>query len=277
MEVKITPAKKFQGINKQYLREIYAYRDMLFMLVRRDISSVYKQTVLGFAWAVFRPLVQMVVFTLFFGKLLGVGKQVGNDVPYALFSYAALVPWTYFAGSMNVATGSLVASKHFLTKVYFPRIVVPMAPIISKMVDFFIAFAILVVLLLIYGVYPSWQVILLPLPFVLLVLTSFGISIWLSAMAIQYRDIQQLMMFFAQLLMYAAPVIWPLSIIPEKFQLIYSAYPMVGVIEGFRASLLGNKPFPYEMIGIGYATSISMVIGGIIYFRNRERKFADVA
>lgn len=277
MEVKISKQQAEQVLSAQYFKDIYRYKDLLYMLIKRDISVIYKQTVMGFAWAIFRPLVQMVVFTVFFGKLLGVGQKIDGGVPYALFSYAALVPWTYFASTLNGSTGSLVSNAQFLTKVYFPRLIIPIVPLIAKMVDFLIAFTILVIMLAFYGLTPGIEILFLPVLLVIMVLSAFGISLWLSALAIQYRDVQQLMMFLAQLLMYAAPVIWPMNIIPQEYQLWYGLYPMVGVIEGFRAILLGSGPVPYHLIGMGAITTAIVLLTGLVYFRRNEDKFADVS
>ena len=275
MEVKISKKSGFQFVTISDLKEIIYYKDLLYMLVKREVSVLYKQTVLGFAWAIFRPLVQMLVFTIFFGKLLGVEKQIEGGLPYALFSYAALVPWTYFSVALNSSTNSLVTNSQFLTKVYFPRVIIPITPIISKLLDFFIAFTILVVLTFFYGVTPGLNFLFLPILILMMILTALGMSLWLSALATQYRDIQQLMTFFAQLLMYAAPVIWPLNIIPEEYVRAYATYPMVGVIEGFRAVVL-NTAMPWDIVGIGFASASLLTVSGVIFFRNQEYKFADV-
>lgn len=276
MIVKITPRKGWQFITREDFRELMQYKDLLIMLVAREVSVLYKQTVLGFAWAIFRPLIQMVIFTLIFGKLVNMQSMIGTGLPYAVFSFTALVPWTYFAVALNGATGSLVGNSQFITKVYFPRIIIPLTPIISKLFDFAIAFVILILMLIAYGIMPTAQIVYMPLLILLMMMTAFGMSLWLSALAIQYRDVQQFMQFFAQLLMYAAPVIWPIALIPAEYHVYLGFYPMVGVIEGFRACLIGQAEMPWNMLATGFVTAILLMVSGTIYFRSRESVFADV-
>lgn len=276
MITKITPRKGWQFITIDDIKELAQYKDLLFMLVGREVSVLYKQTVLGFAWAIFRPLVQMVIFTVIFGKLVNMQAMIGTGVPYAVFSFTALVPWTYFAVALNSSTGSLVGNSQFITKVYFPRIIIPLTPIISKLLDFAIAFVILIIMLFAYGIVPNAQVVFLPILVLLMMMTAFGMSLWLSALAIQYRDVQQFMQFFAQLLMYAAPVIWPITLIPQEYHFYLGFYPMAGVIEGFRACLIGQTAMPWDMIGAGFVTATVLLLTGTLYFRSRESVFADV-
>lgn len=255
-------------------RELRQYRDLFYFLVLRDIKVLYKQTVLGFAWAILQPVFSMVVFSIVFGRL----AQIPSDgVPYPLFSYAALVPWTYFAGAMNGATNSLISNGAMLSKVYFPRLVIPMTPVLAKLVDFVIALAIVAVLMLWYRTPPTWNVLYLPLLVLLMVLTAAGIGMWLSALAIQYRDVRFAISFLSQLLMYAAPVVWPVSLVPIEYRLVYGLYPMAGVIEGFRAALLGSAPMPWDLIGMGTVSALLLALSGAFYFRRMERVFADVA
>lgn len=260
----------------QDLKELVSYRDLLYMLIRREIIVLYKQTVLGFAWAVFRPFVQMVIFTLVFGKLLNVQAAMAEGVPYAVFSYIALVPWTYFAVALNASTSSLVSNVQFLNKVYFPRLIIPITPVIAKLLDFFIAFVILIALLVFYGIVPGVGVVFIPVFILIMIMTALGAGLWLSALSIQFRDVQQLMQFLAQLLMYAAPVIWPISYMPEKYLFAYGFYPMVGVIEGFRSALMGT-PIEWTLVLNGGFTSVVLFVTGAMYFRSKEEKFADVA
>ena len=206
------------------ISELVEYKDLLYFLVKRDVNAIYKQTVLGFAWAIIRPFVQMVVFTLFFGKLAGIESSIKDGMPYALFSYIALVPWTYFSTSFIGSTSSLVNNASIITKVYFPRLIIPLTPVLAKAVDFLIAFSVVFLLMLYFGVYPSQNVIWLPLFVLMMFLLSIGMGFWFSAMAIQYRDINQLMQFGVQLLMYMAPIIWPISYIPEKYHFISSRF-----------------------------------------------------
>lgn len=266
MITKINPRKGWHFFTAEDLRELLQYKDLLYMLVGREVSVLYKQTVLGFAWAIFRPVVQMVIFTVIFGKLVNMQSMIGTDVPYAVFSFTALVPWTYFAVALNSSTGSLIGNQQFITKVYFPRIIIPITPILSKLLDFVIAFVVLVVMLFAYGIVPNYQIVFLPLLVLLMMMTALGMSLWLSALAIQYRDVSQFMQFFAQLLMYAAPVIWPITLVPEGYRFVYGFYPMAGVIEGFRASLIGQSAMPWDMIGAGFITATILMITGILYF-----------
>lgn len=254
-------------------RELWQYRDLFFFLVWRDIKTQYAQSVMGVGWAVLQPVVSMVVFTIVFGKL----AQVSSDgIPYSIFNYAGLVPWTYFSGSLTAATGSLVSSKAMITKVYFPRLVIPVAPVLGKLVDFGIAMLILFGMMLWFRIWPTIGVLALPLLVLLMMLTAAGAGMWLTALSVQYRDINYAMSFSMTLLMYAAPVVYPASLIPEQFRLLYALNPMVGVIEGFRSALLGTNPMPWDFIAIGSVTAILIAISGIAYFRRMEKIFADV-
>jgi lipopolysaccharide transport system permease protein len=204
-----------------------------------------------------------------------------DGIPYPIFSYTALIPWTYFSAAMIASTQSMIAGKGIFTKVYFPRLIIPLIPIFSKLVDFVIAFIILFGLMSWYGISPTLNIVFLPCLILLMILTASGIGMWLSAMAIQYRDIPQGISFLSQLLMYAAPVVWPLSLVKDKFGesavLMYGIYPMVGVIEGFRSALLGHIPMPWELMGIGTISSLLIFVSGALYFKSKERIFVDVA
>lgn len=276
--IRIEPPKGWRLVN---WRELVAYRDLLAQFVLRDVSARYKQTVLGYAWAVIRPVFSMVIFTVVFGNLAAVPS---DGVPYALFSYAALLPWTYFSGALGGATSSLTAQKGIFTKVYFPRLIIPLTPVLTGLIDFAIASLILGVLMVYYGVAPTLNVVFLPLLILIMVATAFGAGLWLSSLSVQYRDVSQAMTFAMQLLMYAAPVVWPVSLIVEKFpvwgetlRLVYGLYPMAGVIEGFRSSLLGTVPMPWDLIAIGAGVAAFLVVTGSLVFRRMERTFADVA
>lgn len=244
----------------------------------RDITVVYKQTILGFAWAILNPLFSMLVFTIIFGSL---AKIPSDGIPYPIFSFAALLPWTYFSSSLTGATNSLVTQASVFTKVYFPRIIIPLTPILSKLADFFIAFFILAGMMVYYKIMPSIELLYLPLLILLMILSAAGLGMWLSALAIQYRDVKFAMSFVVQLMMYTAPVVFPASLILENYgetlYLIYGLYPMTGVIEGFRSSIIGVNPMPWDLIGIGSLSSSLLFISGALYFRKMERIFADVA
>ena len=271
----IKPKSGWQLIN---WKELVEYRDLFYFLIKRDILAIYKQTVLGFTWAIIRPVFSMIIFSVIFG---GLAKIPSDGIPYPIFSYVALIPWTYFSSAMTASTQSLITGKGIFTKVYFPRLIIPLTPVLSKLVDFGIAFIILFGLMAWYRISPTINVIFLPILILLMMLTASGIGMWLSAMAIQYRDIPQGVGFLSQLMMYAAPVVWPLSLLQDKYgesvALLYGMYPMAGVIEGFRSALLGHIPMPWELIGIGTITALFMFISGAVYFKNKERIFVDVA
>lgn len=267
----IEPKKGWQVIDWRELRQ---YRDLFYFLVLRDIKVLYKQTVLGFAWAILQPIFSMVIFSIVFGRLAHIPS---DGIPYPLFSYAAMVPWTYFNSAVNGSTSSLISNAGMLSKVYFPRLIIPMTPVLAKLVDFVIALAIVAGLMLWYRVPPTWSVFYLPMLVLLMVLTAGGIGMWLSALSIQYRDVRFAMSFVSQLLMYAAPVVWPASLVPEQYRLLYGLYPMAGVIEGFRSALLGSTPMPWDLIGMGTLSALLVMISGAFYFRRMEHIFADVA
>jgi len=243
-------------------------------LVWRDIKTRYAQSVLGIGWAVIQPIFSMIVFTIVFGKLARINS---DGVPYAIFSYTALVPWTYFAGALSSSSGSLLGASGMMTKVYFPRLVIPLAPVLSKLVDFTIAFLLLLGMMVFFGFYLTIQIMYLPVLVILMMITASGMGMWLTAMAIQYRDINYAMGFFVQLLMYGAPVVYPASNVPEQFRLLYGCFPMAGVIEGFRSILLQTNPMPWDLITMGSVVSILLFISGAFYFRRTEKYFADVA
>jgi lipopolysaccharide transport system permease protein len=258
--------------------ELYRYRDLLYFMVLRDITVLYKQSVLGFAWAIINPLVSMVIFSIVFGKL---AKVPSDGIPYPIFSYAALIPWTYFSGTLNASSSSLITNSSVFTKVYFPRIIIPLTPVLSKMVDMLISLIMLFVLMLIFGIAPSYKLLLLPLLIFILALATAGLGSFFSSLAIQYRDVKFGLTFFIPLLMYAAPVVFPASLILENFgrtaYLAYALYPVTGVIEGFRAAIVFDKPIPWDLIMISSAGAMVLFVFGLYTFRRLEDWFADVA
>ena len=255
-------------------REMVEYRDLLRFLIWRDIKVLYAQSSLGIGWAIVQPVVSMIVFTIIFGRL----AQVSSDgVPYAIFTFTALVPWTYFANSLTQGTASLIANANMLSKVYFPRLMLPLSSVFAKLVDFGIAMVLLFVMMAWYGFVPGAGALLLPLLVLMMILCAAGLSMWLTALAIQYRDIKHAINFIVQLLMYAAPVVYPASLIPQQYRLLYAVNPMVGVIEGFRSALLGTQPMPWDLLAIGGGSSLLLALSGAMYFRRKERIFADVA
>lgn len=267
----IEPQHGFRLVN---WKELVEYRDLFYFMVWRNIRTRYAQSVLGVGWALIQPIVTMLVFTVIFGR---VAKVDSNGVPYAIFSYAALVPWTYFANSITDGSASLVTNANMLRKVYFPRIILPFASVAARILDFAIALVFLTALMLWFRYSPTWNVLALPLLAIILVLAAAGLGFWLTALAIQYRDINYAMNFIVQLLMYAAPVVYPTTLIPQAVQPWYALNPMVGVIEGFRSALLGTIPMPWKWIGIGAVSAVVLFASGLVYFRTRERIFADVA
>ncbi len=267
----IEPKKGWQLIDWQELRE---YKDLFYFLVWRDIKVLYKQTILGFVWAIIRPFFSMIVFSVVFGRL---AKVPSDGVPYPIFAYTALIPWTYFSTAMSSSTQSLISNANMLSKVYFPRLIIPLTPVLAKLIDFAIAFLLLGVMMVWYSIVPTWNVLFLPYLIILMILTASGIGMWLSALAIQYRDVRFALQFLVQLLMYAAPVVWPVSLVPAQYRLLYGLYPMAGIIEGFRSALLGTNPMPWDLILMGALSATIIALSGAFYFRRLERIFADVA
>tara|TARA_B100002051_G_C16742759_1_gene645362 strand:- start:1477 stop:2310 length:834 start_codon:yes stop_codon:yes gene_type:complete len=270
----IKPKSGFQLID---LQELFYYKDLLIFMVKREVTVIYKQTILGFSWAIIKPLFSMVIFSIIFG---GLAEIPSDDIPYPLFSYVALVPWTYFSTSMTRSTQSLVASAGIISKVYFPRLIIPLTPVLSGLIDFIISFSVIGILMIYFSIVPTLNILYLPILILMMVLTSAGIGMWLSALAIQYRDINFIVQFLAQILMYAAPVVWPVSLLESKFsisiRIFYGLYPMAGVIEGFRASLLGSTDMPWDLIGMGLISTFLIFISGAIYFKRKEPIFTDV-
>lgn len=255
-------------------RELVQYRDLFYFLVWRDIKVRYAQSILGIGWAIIQPVFSMIIFTLIFGRLANIGS---DGVPYAIFSFTALVPWAYFSNAMTDSSSSLITSAEMLKKIYFPRIMIPLTAILAKLVDFTIAFILLLLLMPLFGVAPTWNAVFLPLLIVLMTLTAAGIGMWLTALAIQFRDVRYGLNFAVQLLMYASPVVYSVTLIPEHLRIIYALNPLVGVIEGFRSALLGTNPMPWDYIGVGAMVAVFLFISGAFYFRRMEKVFADVA
>lgn len=260
------------------LKELVYYKDLFYFFVLRDITVMYKQTILGLLWAIINPVFQMVIFSVIFGKLASISS---DGIPYPIFSFTAILPFNYFSQSLSGASNSLIGSTSVFTKVYFPRILIPLTPVFSKLADFCIAFFILIGMMIFYHIIPSLNMLFLPMLILLMILTSVGIGMWLSSLAIQYRDVKFAIGFITTLLMYAAPVVFPATLILDKFgydyYLLYGLYPMVGVIEGFRSSMLGFNPMPWDLIGMGSISAVIVFLSGAYYFKKTERIFADVA
>ena len=253
-------------------KELSDYRDLFFFLIFRDIKVLYAQTVLGFAWALLNPMIQILIFTIIFGRVAALDT---DGIPYALFSTVAIVPWTYMSNAMSAGSTSLVAGQGMLGKIYFPRIIFPVTPILAKLVDFAISVLLIVIAMLYFGVYPTTNILYLPLFLLMMVAVPLGISLWLSALAIRFRDVKFAMPFVMRMLIYSAPIVYSASAIPEKWRLVYSLNPVVGVIEGFRACLLGGE-IPWMFILPGIITSVLLVVGGLLYFHRMEKVFVDV-
>jgi lipopolysaccharide transport system permease protein len=255
------------------LGELWAYRELLYYLIWRDIKVRYKQTALGAAWAIIQPLFTMVVFTVFFGKL---AKMPTDGVPAPLFFYAGLVPWTFFAQGLAQSSDSLVGSANLIKKVYFPRLAIPLGTACSGMVDFALAFTVMLLLCFSYGVHMTANVLALPLFVLLAFVTALGVGLWLSALNVKYRDVKYVVPFLTQFWMLATPIAYPSSLLDAKWRIIYGLNPMAGVVEGFRWALLGTKTAPGPMIAVSALAACAVLIGGAYYFRRMERSFADV-
>lgn len=268
-EIRIQPAIGWQLLNLQELSE---YRDLFYFLVWRDIKALYAQTILGFSWAVFAPLIQIVIFTIIFGK---VAKLDTDGIPYFLYSTVAIIPWTYMSNALAMSSQSLVSNTQMLGKVYFPRLIYPVIPVLSKLVDFVISLLILIPVMIYYNVVPTWNMLYLPLLFLMMMVVPAAFGMWLSALAIRYRDVKFAMQFVIRLLIYSAPILYSASSIPQEYRLVYSLNPIVGVIEGYRACLLG-LPMPWEYIFPGMFTAIILLALGAFYFKRMEHVFVDV-
>lgn len=266
----IEPSKGWKFID---FYELWRYKDLLYLLTVRGIKARYAQSILGVGWAIIQPLFTTLVFTVVFG---GLAKVDSDGMPYILFSYLALWPWNYFSGTLSESANSLVANAGMITKVYFPRLILPLAAIFSKLLDFMISFIILLVLLIYFKVVPGFGIVFLPLLLIQLLLCSLGIGMVLSAMAVQYRDVKYALSFVVQLLLYTAPVVYSTTAVPQQWQFVYSLNPMVGVIEGIRAMFL-DRPMPWDWIWPGAIIGAILFVFGLFYFRRMEKVFADVA
>ena len=265
----IRPRSGWQFID---FRELKEYRDLFFSFVLRDVKVMYAQTVLGLSWAILQPAIQIMLFTIIFGKVARVST---DGIPYVLFSSVAIIPWSYVAQSMTQSSHSLISGQNMLGKIYFPRLVFPIAPVLSKLVNFGISLLIVSGIMVYYRVPPTVNLLYLPIFVIMMMLVPAAAGLWLSSLAIRFRDVQHIMPFFIQLLMYTAPIIYSASTIPEQYRMFYSLNPLVGVIEGFRACLLGT-PVPWHFVWPGIVTGIFLLITGALYFRKMESIIVDV-
>ena len=271
-EVFIRPSRGWVSLN---LGELWQYRELVYFLAWRDIIVRYKQTALGVTWAIIQPFFTMVIFSLFFGALAQIPSE---GVPYPVFTFTALVPWTFFANGLTQASNSLVGSANLIKKVYFPRLAVPISVVLAGLPDLALSFLVLLVMIYYYGINPHWLTALWLPAFVLMaVMTSLGVGLWLAALNVQYRDVRYVIGFLTQLWLFATPVAYPARLVPEKWQTLYGINPMVGVIEGFRWAVLGTANPPARSIAVSAVTSLLILVSGLYYFRRMERTFADLA
>ena len=268
--LRIAPSKGWVPLK---LHELWEYRELLYFLVWRDIKVRYKQTALGATWAIIQPFFTMVVFSLFFGHL---ARMPSDGIPYPIFSFAALVPWCFFANGLSQSSNSLVGSSNLITKVYFPRLIVPLASAFSGVVDFLIAFAVLIAMMLYYGLLPTLNVLWLPLFVLLALVTSLGVGLWLSAFNVKYRDVRFVVPFITQFWLFVTPIAYPSSLLPEPWRTVYGLNPMVGVVEGFRWALLRTNTAPGPTIAVSASAAILILVTGAFYFRRMEKTFADI-
>lgn len=270
---RLTIIKPSTGWSALNLRDLWLYRELIFFMTWRDLKVRYKQTLLGAGWAILQPFLTMVVFSIFFGSLANVPS---DGVPYPIFSYTALIPWTLFSKALQDASRSLVQSSHMITKVYFPRMILPLSSVLAGIVDFLIAFLVLIGMMVFYGIFPTSNIWLLPLFVLLALVTAIGVGLWLSALNVLYRDINYVLPFLTQLWMFLTPIAYPSSMVPRQFQTLYALNPMAGVVEGFRWVLLGSGQPPGVMTLVSGLAAIVLLISGMFYFRRMERLFADM-
>lgn len=268
--IRIEPSKGWVSLK---FREIWEYRELLYFLIWRDVKVRYKQTVLGIGWAIIQPFLTMVVFSIFFGKL---AKVPSDGIPYPIFAYAGLVPWTFFSNGLSKGSNSLVSSSNLIKKIYFPRLIIPVSSVLSGLLDFILAFIILIGMMFYFGIFPGSKIIWIPLLLSLSLLTSLSVSLWLSAMNVQFRDVQYITPFLTQLWLFATPIAYPSSLLSEPWRTIYGLNPMVGVVEGFRWALLNTDTAPGPVIVVSSLVTVILLIGGALYFRRMEKSFADV-
>lgn len=263
---------------KNLFLELFDYKDLFYFLIKREISILYKQTSLGISWAIIRPVFLMVIFSFVFG---GIARLPSDGIPYPVFSYIALVPWTYFSTSLNRSSNSLISYASIFTKVYFPRIIIPLVPVFAGLLDFIIAMLVVVFLMGYYSITPTANIIIFPVLVLIMITFSSGLGMLFSAMAVQYRDVKFIVQFLSQLLMYVAPIVWPLSLLTDKYGIgiksIIGFYPMIGVVEGFRSMVIPNKQMPLDLILTGAISSLIIFFIGMVYFNKKEMSLADVA
>jgi len=262
-----------RGLDNLEVASLWEYRELLYFLIWRDVKVRYKQSFIGAGWAIIQPAMSMVIFTVIFGNF---AKIPSDGFPYAVFAYSALLPWTYFSSALSRSGVGLVNNANLITKVYFPRLIIPLAGVIAPAVDFLFAFLLLIGLMAWYGIAPTWGILALPLFFILAMITALAIGLWLSPLHARYRDVGNTIPFLTQFWMFASPVVYPVSLIPEPWRLIYSLNPMVGVIEGFRWALLGKGSPDFASMLVSIVVVLVLLVGGIVFFKRMERTLADV-
>ncbi len=265
------------GLSALQLGALWEYRELLYFLVWRDIKVRYKQAALGIAWIVLQPLVSMAIYSIIFGRLL---NAPSDGIPYPVFVFAGLLPWQYFAGALTRSSTNLVDNAHLITKVYFPRLVIPLSGVLSGLVDFGVAFLVLIGLMAIYRIPPTWAIVFLPAFILLAMITALGFGLWLSALNVRYRDVKHLIPFIVQMWMYLTPVVYSVTLIPERFRWVLALNPMTGVVQGFRWALLGNvmddAAAPGGLFFVSIGIAVLVLVGGLFFFRSTERTFADI-
>jgi homopolymeric O-antigen transport system permease protein len=255
------------------LKDLWHYRELLYFMIWRDVKVRYKQTAIGASWALFQPVMTMVIFTVVFGYF---ARLPSDGLPYPIFAYTALLPWTYFSQALTRSAGSLVSNANLISKIYFPRLIIPLAAALSPLLDFGLTFLVLLGMMVWFGIIPTWALLMLPFFLLLAVMTALAGGLWLTALDVQYRDIGLIVPFFIQLWMFASPVAYPVSLVPERWQLLYGLNPLVGVIEGFRWAILGKGSVNFELIAISILVVVVALLSGLIYFKRTERTFADI-
>jgi lipopolysaccharide transport system permease protein len=268
--LRIEPSR---GFFKLDLAAVWEYRELLYFLVWRDVKVRYKQTIIGAAWAILQPLMTMIIFTVIFGNFANIPS---DGLPYSIFAYTALMPWNYFSQAISRGGMSLVGDANLIGKVYFPRLIIPIASVVAPLIDFFLSFLVLIVMIAWFGIVPGWNIVYLPIFLLLALMTGLAVVLWLSPLNVRYRDVSHTIPFLTQFWLYASPVAYPVSLVPEKWRLLYSLNPMVGVIEGFRWTLLGAEAPPFGVIAVSTAMVVVLLLGGIVFFKRMERTFADV-
>ncbi|MFP4476432.1 MAG: ABC transporter permease [Desulfatibacillaceae bacterium] len=269
-EIVIAPKQGWRFLD---LREIFEYRELFWFLMKRDLQVRYRQTILGGSWAILQPFLTMIVFSVFFGRM---AKMPSDGVPYPIFVYVGLLPWTYFANALTQSSGSVVNNRNYVTKIYFPRAILPSASTLAALVDFAVAMLVLGGLMVWYGVYPDIHILVFPVLLLAVFLCAVGMGLWLSALNVVYRDVKHVIPFLIQMWMFVSPVIYPVNIVDDRYKWILALNPMTGIIKGCRASFLSTVPMDWNLVAISLTMVVALFISGVIFFARMEGRFADV-